>query len=104
MQIPNVTAVAKANIYFEGRVVSHTLIHPDGSKQTLGVIYPGSYHFGTAAAERMEIIEGSCVVVLDGKSESTTYAAGSAFEVPGNSGFTISVESGICHYVCSFLN
>ena len=41
--IPNefsgVTALTKANVYFEGKVVSHTLLFPDGSKKTLGLIY-----------------------------------------------------------------
>lgn len=104
MQIPNVTAIAKANIYFDGRVVSHAIQHADGSKQTLGLIYPGSYHFGTDAAEKMEIIDGGCSVVLDGSSESQTYNDGMSFEVPAKSGFTISVTHGICQYVCSFLS
>ena len=73
-------------------------------KKTLGLIYDGSYHFGTEAAERMEITDGACEVVLDGQTESKSYAAGSAFEVPANSGFTISVGEGICQYICSFLS
>jgi uncharacterized protein YaiE (UPF0345 family) len=103
MEFSPVTAVAKANVYFDGKVVSHSLLFPDGSKKTLGLIYPGSYHFGTAAAERMEIIDGACSVLLDGGSERREYRSGSAFEVPANSGFTITVEEGICQYVCSFL-
>jgi uncharacterized protein YaiE (UPF0345 family) len=47
VQFENVTAVAKANVYFDGRVVSHSLFFSDGSKKTLGLIYPGKYHFGT---------------------------------------------------------
>lgn len=103
MTYPNVTAVAKANVYFDGRVVSHTILFPDNSKKTLGLIYEGSYHFGTAAAERMEITDGACTVVLDGQTGSNSYAAGDAFDVPGNSGFTITVTGGICQYVCTFL-
>ena len=53
-EFPNVTAVTKANIYFDGRVVSHSLLFPDGSKKTIGLIYPGQFHFGTDKAERME--------------------------------------------------
>ncbi|KAB2641328.1 MAG: pyrimidine/purine nucleoside phosphorylase [Verrucomicrobia bacterium] len=100
---PNVTVDAKANIYFDGRVVSHTIHLADASKKTLGLIYPGEYHFGTAAAERMEIIAGSCTVVLDGSTEVLTFSAGQAFEVAANSGFTITVGEGICQYICSFL-
>jgi uncharacterized protein YaiE (UPF0345 family) len=104
MQISNVTAVAKANVYFDGRVVSHSILHADGSKQTLGLIYPGSYHFGTEAAERMEITDGACSVVLDGQTQSRSYKAGDTFDVPAKSGFRISVSEGICQYVCSFLS
>jgi uncharacterized protein YaiE (UPF0345 family) len=99
----NVTVDAKANIYFDGKVVSHTVRFPDDSKKTLGLIYPGKYHFGTAAPERMEIIAGSCSVVLDGTSDVITVEAGSSFDVAGNSGFTITVEEGVCEYICSFL-
>jgi uncharacterized protein YaiE (UPF0345 family) len=99
----NVTVDAKANIYFDGRVISHTVHFPDAGKKTLGLIYPGEYHFGTAAAERMEIIAGSCTVILDGTAESMQVAADHAFEVPANSGFSITVDAGICEYICSFL-
>ena len=104
MEFSPVTAVAKANVYFEGKVVSHSLLFPDGSKKTLGLIYPGTYHFGTDAAERMDITDGACVVVLDGSTEATTYAAGQSFDVPAKSGFTITVDTGICQYVCAFLS
>jgi len=103
MEFSPVTAVARANVYFDGRVVSHTLLFPDGSKKTLGLIYPGTYHFGTDAAERMDITDGACSWVVDGGTEVQSNGAGSSFEVPGKSGFTITVTEGICQYVCSFL-
>lgn len=99
----NVTVDAKANIYFDGKVVSHTVHFTDGSKKTLGLIYPGKFHFGTAAPERMEIISGDCQVMLDGSTETLAIEAGAFFNVPGNSGFTITVSGGICEYICSFL-
>jgi uncharacterized protein YaiE (UPF0345 family) len=99
----NVTVDAKANIYFDGKVVSHTVRFPDDSKKTLGIIYPGKYHFGTAAPERMEIIAGSCEVILDGTTDVITVEADSSFDVAGNSGFTITVAEGVCEYICSFL-
>ncbi|MEI8310349.1 MAG: pyrimidine/purine nucleoside phosphorylase [Verrucomicrobiota bacterium] len=104
MEFPNVTAVAKANVYFDGRVVSHTILSPDGSKRTLGLIYPGTYHFGTAAAELMQIVDGVCTVVLDGTESKSAHESGGEFRVPANSGFTITVSAGICQYVCSFLD
>jgi purine/pyrimidine-nucleoside phosphorylase len=99
----NVTAVAKANVYFDGMVVSHTILLPDGSKKTLGLIHPGAFHFGTDAAERMDIVAGACTVKIDGATAKAGYAAGQSFTVPAKSGFDIEVRDGICEYVCSFL-
>jgi len=102
-QFAGVTAVAKANVYFDGKVVSHAIILPDGSKKTLGLIFAGKYHFNTGAPERMEIVAGTCLVMLDGLSGTQEHQAGDFFDVPGKSGFTIEVPSGICEYICSFL-
>ena len=99
----NVTVVAKANTYFDGKVVSHTVLLPDGTKKTLGLIYPGQFHFATDKAERMEIVAGGCEVKLDGEGKSNGYGAGQLFEVPAKSGFNIEVKQGICEYICSFL-
>jgi uncharacterized protein YaiE (UPF0345 family) len=99
----NVEVVSKANVYFDGKVVSHSVLFDDGSKKTLGLIYPGSFHFGTERPELMQIVAGSCRVRLDGEQDFKSYGAGTAFRVPGNSGFDIAVESGIAEYVCSFL-
>jgi purine/pyrimidine-nucleoside phosphorylase len=102
-EFADVTVVTKANVYFDGNVVSHTVLFKKGVKKTLGLIRPGSYHFNTGAPERMEIVAGSCRVTLDGATKAVDYAAGSSFDVPGNSGFTIAVASGLCEYICSFL-
>jgi purine/pyrimidine-nucleoside phosphorylase len=102
MKFENVTAVAKANIYFDGRVVSHTILLADGSKKTLGLIYPGEFHFGTDAPERMDITSGACRIRLDGTTEWKDVTGGTFFQVPGKSGFDIAVSEGIVEYVCSF--
>ena len=102
-QFDNVTAITKANIYFDGKVVSHTILTSQGEKKTLGLIYPGAFNFGTGAPEIMEIVAGECKVCLKGDTNWTTYSAGTAFQVPGNSAFDIRVESGICEYICSFV-
>src|SRR6188508_2385262 len=94
----NVTIHTKANVYFDGRVVSHTVLFPSGEKKTLGLIYPGVYHFGTGVPERMEITAGECFVSLDGETAQRACASGAHFDAPGNSGFTISVQDGICEY------
>jgi uncharacterized protein YaiE (UPF0345 family) len=102
-QFAGVTVLTKANVYFDGKVVSHTLLLTDGSKKTVGLIYPGSYHFGTDAPERMEIVAGGCRVTLDGSGAARDYAAGTSFDIPGKTGFTIEVGAGLCEYICSFL-
>jgi uncharacterized protein YaiE (UPF0345 family) len=102
-QFDGVTVLTKANVYFDGNVVSHTVLFPDKSKKTLGLIRPGSYYFGTAAAERMEIVAGECTVTQKDRQESRTYGPGTCFDVPANSGFTIAVSAGLCEYICSFI-
>tara|TARA_B110000037_G_scaffold217766_1_gene279482 strand:- start:1890 stop:2207 length:318 start_codon:yes stop_codon:yes gene_type:complete len=105
MEFSNVTATAKANIYFDGKVVSHAVVTADGQKKTFGVIFPGSYHFGTEAAERMDITAGPCTITQDATKETTAIEGGSHFDVPANSGFTIEVAEGVVgQYVCSYIN
>ena len=99
----NVTAIAKANVYFDGGVVSHTVLFADGSKKTLGLIFPGTYHFNTDAPERMDITAGACRVKLDGGTEWARYAEGESFNIGGQSGFDIEVAEGVAQYICSFL-
>ncbi len=98
-----VSVVTKANVYFDGKVVSHTVLFKDGAKKTLGLIYPGKYHFGTEASERMELVAGDCVIQIDGQQTKASFGAGQAFEVPAHSGFDIEVRQGICEYICSYL-
>ena len=102
-EFSNVTVATKANIYFEGRVVSHTLRFVEGSRKTLGLVYPGEYHFSTDAAERVEVVAGACKVKLDGAADFASYGVGDAFDVPAKSGFGIRVEGGITEYICSYL-
>ena len=104
MQFDNVTVLAKANIYFEGKVVSHTVMTADGKRHTLGVILPGTSHFGTEAPERMLVTAGACQVMIDEQEETNSYVEGESFDVPGKSGFTITVGESGCQYVCSFLS
>lgn len=103
LEFSQVTAHALANVYFDGKVVSHAIVFADGSRKTLGLIYPGSYRFDTSVAERMEITAGRCQVRLDGQADFVAYEAGSAFEVPAKSAFDIQVSDGIAQYVCSYL-
>jgi hypothetical protein len=52
----------------------------------------------------MEITAGSCEVTIKDSGKTETYAAGSSFHVPANSGFDIKVSEGLCQYICSFLS
>jgi uncharacterized protein YaiE (UPF0345 family) len=101
-QMGGVTVGMKANIYFEGKVVSHSLRMADGKKKTLGLIYPGTFHFNTDAPERMDIVAGSCRVKIAGETAWTEFSTGTHFNVPGKSSFDIAVDSGIAEYLCSF--
>lgn len=101
-KISGVEIVLKANIYFDDGVISHTILHSDGRKQTVGSIRAGKYHFNTDAAEQMDILAGTCSVILDGAQKTQVYSAGQTFYVPAKSGFTITVEQGLAEYLCSF--
>jgi len=101
-QFDQVSVVCKANVYFDGKVVSHTVLFPDNTKKSVGLIYPGQFTFNTGAPEIMEIISGSCRAKIKGEADWKAYPAGSAFKVSGNSAFDIAVDSGIAEYICSF--
>lgn len=103
-EFTGVTAFTKANIYYDGKVLSHAIVFPDGSRKTLGIVFPGTYTFGTGQPERMELVAGQCEVKLAGEQESRSYHIGDVFEIPGNSSFEIEVAEGICEYICSFLS
>lgn len=101
-QFENVTAVKKANIYFDGKVASHTIIFPDGTKKTLGVMQAGEYQFSTGAPEIMEILGGELEWQLQGETEWKKIKGGEAFSVPGNSSFLMKVPV-VTDYCCSFV-
>lgn len=96
-----VSVVKKSNVYFDGKCVSHTVQFADGSRKTLGVIFPSQLTFNTADPEIMEVVAGSCRVRLDGETEWKTYTAGQSFDVPGNSRFDIETSE-VMDYVCHF--
>ena len=100
-QYDNVSVVKAANVYFDGKCVSHTVQFADGTKKTVGVILPSSLVFNTGAPEIMEGVGGSCRVRLKGESDWKTYSAGQSFDVPGNSSFEIACDEPY-HYVCHF--
>ena len=100
-QFDNVSVVKKANVYFDGRCVSHTVVLADGTRKTVGVILPSSLTFTTGAPEVMEGVGGSCRVRLKGESDWKPWGDGESFTVPGDSSFEIACDEPY-HYVCHF--
>lgn len=92
----------KANVYFDGRCVSHGITLADGTKKSVGVILPASLTFNTGAPEVMETVAGSCSVLLPGQNEWQTFGPSQSFDVPGNASFQIKVEGEPYHYICHF--
>jgi len=99
-QFDNVSVVKKANVYFDGKCVSHTVVFPDGTRKTVGVILPGTLTFRTGAPEIMEITGGACRYKLAGAGWIAVKAGG-RFEVPADSSFDIEVTETL-DYVCHF--
>ena len=102
MNFENVTAVKKANVYFDGKVTSRTIIFADGSKKTLGIMLPGEYEFNTGLAEIMEVLGGSMDVLLPGSNEWQTFGEGQSYNVPANSSFKLKISE-VADYCCSFI-
>ena len=100
-QFDNVSVVKKANVYFDGKCVSHTVVLASGARKTVGVILPSTLTFNTGAPEVMEGVGGSCRVRLKGENEWTTWTTGQSFQVPGDSSFEIACDEPY-HYVCHF--
>jgi uncharacterized protein YaiE (UPF0345 family) len=91
----------KHNTYFEGAVQSLGF-ERNGLRASVGVIAPGEFHFGTAAAERMTVVSGLLRAKLPG-GEWQQYLAGTAFEIAANSGFDVQAVGGPAAYLCEFL-
>lgn len=100
-QFDNVAVVREANVYFDGKVTSRTVLFQDGSRKTLGVMLPGEYEFNTADKELMEIISGELQVLLPG-GDWQAVKGGESFEVPANAKFLLKVSK-LTDYCCSFL-
>lgn len=98
----HVSIIKKANIYYDGKVTSRTVVFEDGTKKTLGIMMPGQYEFGTGDKELMEILAGKVTVLLPESEKWETIAAGQSFEVPANSKFKIEMDE-VTDYCCSYI-
>ena len=99
--IQNVALTTKANVYFNGKCVSHGFTLADGTKKSVGVVLPSTLTFNTGAPEIMECVGGACEYKLAGTDTWVASSAGESFKVPGNSSFEIRVTEAY-HYICHF--
>jgi len=102
--IAGVTVGTLANVYFDGKCISHGIVFPDGTKKSVGVILPSTLTFNTGEPEVMECVAGSCDYKLAGSQTWVTSGTGEKFSVPGNASFEIRVTAGFdaYHYICHF--
>lgn len=100
-QINGVSVNPQANVYFDGKCVSHSITFADGTKKSVGVVLPATLTFNTGAPEIMECVAGSCEYKLKGSDQWVKSSAGEKFSVPGNSSFEIKVTEPY-HYICHF--
>lgn len=99
--IAGVTVSTQANVYFDGKCVSHGIIYPDGTKKSVGVVLPATLTFNTGAPEIMECVAGACEYRLAGSDAWLQSRPGDRFSIPGNSSFDIRVAEAY-HYICHF--
>jgi uncharacterized protein YaiE (UPF0345 family) len=100
--LKQVDVALKANVYFDGKVISRTVFLADGSRQTLGVVLPGEYTFSTSQGEIMQVTSGNFEVLLPSTTEWINYSADTQFELAAGVSFSIKT-SDIAEYCCSYL-
>lgn len=100
-KLKNVTVVKQANIYYDGKVTSRTVELSDGTTQSLGIMLPGEYTFGTNEAEIMEMMSGELEIKLPNE-EWKTLNTPETFNVPANSSFDLKIKT-VTDYCCSYI-
>ncbi|MBT4708457.1 MAG: pyrimidine/purine nucleoside phosphorylase [Campylobacteraceae bacterium] len=100
-ELKNITITKEANIYYDGKVTSRSIVLEDGSVQSLGIMLPGKYTFGTAQAEIMEMMSGELDIKLPGEDWKTLNTPES-FNVPANSSFDLKIKT-VTDYCCSYI-
>ncbi len=100
-QFDNVSVITIANIFFDGKCVSHTVLFENGARKTVGVIFPSTLTFKTQEKETVELQAGECKVRIAGAAEWQRFRAGERFSAPANSSFEIETIATL-DYVCHF--
>lgn len=101
-ELKNITITKEANIYYDGKVTSRSIVLEDGSVQSLGIMLPGEYTFGTQQAEIMEMMSGELEIRLPGESEFKRLNTPETFNVPANSSFDLKIHT-VTDYCCSYI-
>ena len=99
--LDGVSVSTQANVYFDGKCVSHSVTLANGTKKSVGVILPATLTFNTGAPEIMECVAGACEYKLAGSDAWVRSGPGDRFSVPGQSKFEIRVTEAY-HYICHF--
>ena len=99
LQFEHVSIDKRANIYFDGSVISYNLRFPDHARKTIGVILPATVRFATHGPEIIEIVSGKCRVRVGDAGDWQNHQGGQRFQVPGQSAFEIEAIEPV-HYVC----
>jgi uncharacterized protein YaiE (UPF0345 family) len=100
-QLQGGSVATKANVFFDGKCVSHTVTLANGEKKSVGVVLASTLTFNTAAAEIMECVAGACEYKLAGSDAWQKSGPGDKFNVAANSSFEIKVSEAY-HYICHF--
>ncbi|MDF1549817.1 MAG: pyrimidine/purine nucleoside phosphorylase [Bacteroidales bacterium] len=88
------------NEYFDGKVKSFAFENNSGA-QTVGVMAPGDFEFGTSTIEIMTVVSGKLTVQLPGNESWKTYLPGDSFEVAKDVKFKVKIEEP-SSYLCLY--
>lgn len=100
MQFDYVSVSKKANVYFDGKCVSHAITLADGTRKSVGVILPSTLRFDLNTREVMEVVDGTAYVSINGAPEQA-FIVGQSWTVEAGGYFIIRAELPV-HYVCHF--
>jgi uncharacterized protein YaiE (UPF0345 family) len=100
MQFNDVSVGKKANVFFDGKCVSHTVTLADGTRKSVGVILPSTLRFDLTTREVMEVVDGTAHVSINGEPEKA-FPAGQSWTVDAGGYFIIRAVDPV-HYVCHF--
>ena len=90
----------KVNEYFDGNVKSLSFDNTAGT-QSMGIMLPGDYEFGTSTYELMKVISGKLIVQLPDTEKWETFEVNETFEVEKDKKFKVKVEEQTA-YLCLY--